>query len=81
MPEVLNKYGFSFFFYSKEHEPIHIHVEGAEGMVVYDLIDGSFTQREIRGKMKANDIKRIEKVLSQNQDKIVEAWNKHFGEE
>ena len=32
MPEVFRFYGFSFFFYSREHEPLHIHVEGNEGM-------------------------------------------------
>ena len=28
MPEVFRFFGFSFFFYSKEHEPVHVHVEG-----------------------------------------------------
>ena len=28
MPEVFRLFGYSFFFYSKEHEPLHIHVEG-----------------------------------------------------
>ena len=32
MPEVFRFYGFSFFVYSKEHEPLHIHVEGNGGM-------------------------------------------------
>lgn len=36
MPEVFNLFGYSFYFYSKEHEPIHIHVEGEEGLVIYD---------------------------------------------
>jgi len=27
MPEIFRFYGFSFFFYSREHEPVHIHVE------------------------------------------------------
>ncbi|MBE6256077.1 MAG: DUF4160 domain-containing protein [Prevotella sp.] len=26
MPEVFRFFGFSFFFYSREHEPLHIHV-------------------------------------------------------
>lgn len=33
MPEIFRFFGFSFFFYSKEHEPIHIHVEGEEGFL------------------------------------------------
>ena len=28
MPEIFRFYGYSFFFYSREHEPIHVHVEG-----------------------------------------------------
>ena len=32
MPEVFRFYGFSFFFFSREHEALHIHVEGNGGM-------------------------------------------------
>jgi hypothetical protein len=39
MPEVFRFYGFSFFFYSKEHEPLHIHVEGKDGCAKFDLVD------------------------------------------
>ena len=28
MPEIFRFYGFSFSFYSREHEPIHVYVEG-----------------------------------------------------
>lgn len=31
MPEIFRFFGFSFFFYSKEYEPIHVHVEGEDG--------------------------------------------------
>ena len=40
MPEIFRFYGFSFFFYSREHEPIHVHVEGAEGFAKYNY-DGN----------------------------------------
>ena len=26
MPSALNKDGYNFYFYSNEHEPIHVHV-------------------------------------------------------
>ena len=42
MPEVFNLYGFSFFFYSREHSPIHIHVQGAEGEAKFELIGEDF---------------------------------------
>jgi hypothetical protein len=45
MPEVFRLFGFSFFFYSKEHEPIHIHVEGNGGMAKFDWDDTKFVLR------------------------------------
>lgn len=42
MPEIFRFFGYSFFFYSKEHEPIHVHVEGAGGFAVFDYDGESF---------------------------------------
>lgn len=36
------------------YEPIHVHVEGEEGLVIYDLIDEEFVLREKKGKIKAS---------------------------
>lgn len=80
MPEVLNLFGYSFFFYSKEHEPIHIHVEGEEGLVIYDLIDDQFVLRKEKGKVKASSKKKIMKALEKNKQKIIDAWTEYFGE-
>lgn len=81
MPEVFRKYGFLFFFYSREHEPIHVHVEGEEGLVIYDLIDEEFVLREKKGKIKASSLRKIEKALADNKQKIIDAWEEHFGDE
>lgn len=32
MPEIFRAFGFSFMFFSREHEPIHVHVVGKDGM-------------------------------------------------
>ena len=34
MPEVFRFFGYSFFFYSREHEPIYIHIEGNDGYAI-----------------------------------------------
>lgn len=77
MPEIFRFYGFSFFFYSREHEPIHVHVEGNDGYAVYDLDNGSFVLRE-KQNIKANDQKKIEAVIEENKDIIVKRWQEHF---
>lgn len=47
MPEVFRIFGFSFFFYSREHEQVHIHIEGKDGYAVYDWADEAFVLREM----------------------------------
>ena len=37
MPTILRKNGFSFFFFSNEHRPIHVHVEKGDGDAKFNL--------------------------------------------
>lgn len=80
MPEVYRNFGFLFFFYSREHEPIHIHVEGEEGLLVYDLINDQFVLRESKGKVKAGSKRKIEKSLEENKQLIIDKWKEYFGD-
>ncbi|MBR5725810.1 MAG: DUF4160 domain-containing protein [Muribaculaceae bacterium] len=77
MPEVFRFYGFSFFFYSKEHEPIHIHVEGNGGMAKFDWNGEQFVLVE-KHNIKANDMKKIKAAIDENADIIISRWNEHF---
>ena len=77
MPEIFRFYGFSFFFYSREHEPIHVHIEGNDGYAVFDLAGSSFVLRE-KQNIKANDLNKIEAVIEENKDIIIKRWKEHF---
>lgn len=77
MPEIFRFFGFSFFFYSREHEPIYVHVEGNDGYAVYDFDEDSFVLRE-KQNIKANDQKKIESVIEENKDIIIKRWKEHF---
>ena len=46
MPEVFRFFGFSFFFYSKGHEPLHVHVEGNGGKAKFDLNQGTLISQK-----------------------------------
>ena len=37
MPTVLLAFGLRFYFYSGEHQPIHVHVENADGRAKFVL--------------------------------------------
>lgn len=77
MPEIFRFFGFSFFFYSKEHEPIHIHVEGNNGMAKFDWDGEQFVLVE-KHNIKAGDMKKISAVIKENADIIISRWNEHF---
>lgn len=77
MPEVFRFYGFSFFFYSKEHEPPHIHVEGNGGLAKFVWNGLEFEPAEKHG-IKANDFKKIKSVIDENADIIIKRWNEYF---
>ncbi len=77
MPEVFRFHGFSFFFYSKEHEPLHVHVEGNGGMAKF-VWNGTDFELSERQKIKTNDYKKIKKVIDENADLIVMRWKEYF---
>ncbi len=78
MPELFRYAGFIFFFFSREHEPIHVHVEGNGGKVIFDIVDGELIQRELHN-IKATDLKRTKRFAQLNLDIIIEEWEKHYG--
>ncbi|MCD8386539.1 MAG: DUF4160 domain-containing protein [Bacteroidales bacterium] len=78
MPELFRYCGFVFFFFSREHEPIHIHVEGNGGKVIFDIEDGMIKERD-RVNLKTNDLKRIRKFVEANKEIIIDEWNLRFG--
>ncbi|WP_449035156.1 DUF4160 domain-containing protein [Prevotella sp.] len=77
MPEIFRFYGFSFFFYSREHEPIHIHVEGNEGFAKYNYNGEDFVLDVHKG-IKNNDLKKIKSVITENKDIIISRWQEYF---
>ena len=77
MPEIFRFWGFSFYFYSKEHEPLHIHVEGNGGMAKFVWNGTEFELFEMLG-IKATDFKKIKRVIDDNADIITKRWKDYF---
>ncbi|MBQ8060817.1 MAG: DUF4160 domain-containing protein [Bacteroidales bacterium] len=77
MPELFRLFGFTYYFFSREHLPIHVHIEGKDGYAIYDLEGNRFLQRYAKG-IKAGDLHRIEAVLEENKESIVNTWKSYF---
>lgn len=78
MPTLLILFGLRFYFYSREHEPIHIHVESSDGEAKFEIV----TEVELvynRG-LKPKDIRLAESILEENKENFINEWKRVFGE-
>lgn len=78
MPELFRAFGFSFFFFSREHEPIHIHVMGNDGTAKYVWDGRMFILQEVHN-IKLGDRRKIEAMIDENSDLIIKRWEELFG--
>ena len=76
MPTLFIIFGFRFFFWSNEHEPIHVHISKGDNEAKYDIM--SLELVENFG-FKRNELRMIESILEENKEIIVERWKEYFG--
>ena len=85
MPKIFEYFGFIFFFYSNEHEPIHVHVKHEDKESVFELIIMNGELQEIRVRQHEGTIPRPEKdkriaidFINKYYKSIVNKWVKFF---
>ena len=71
-------FGMRFYFYQREHEPIHVHVKSADGKAKFDILPEGIVLVKNEG-IKTKDIKAAEMVLEENKELAIEKWNEYFG--
>jgi hypothetical protein len=77
MPKIFEKDGFTFFFYSNEHPPIHVHVRRGGGEAVFVVEDG-VELRESQG-LNVKDLGKAQSLAEENKGLIIKKWNEHLG--
>ncbi len=85
MPKIFEYLGLLIFFYSNEHEPIHVHAKKGEfeSKAEFYIINGEISEiriKDISGTrpLKGKDLKDFEIFLEKYADKIVEKWISYF---
>jgi hypothetical protein len=85
MPKIFEYFGFIFYFYSNEHEPIHVHVIHGGKESIFDIImmNGALAgifAREKKGAEPLNekDKKTAEEFIRKYHKNIIEKWVKFF---
>jgi hypothetical protein len=76
MPTVLRVGPYRFFFYAGDHdEPPHVHVERDDKIAKFWL--DPLRLQNNKGVARA-EIGRIQKLLSEHQQELIEAWHDYF---
>ena len=85
MPKIFEYLGIILFFYSNEHEPIHVHAGygDSESKAEFYIIDGKISEIRIklvegRKPLKGAKLKDFETFLEVYADKIVAKWVDYF---
>lgn len=85
MPKIFEYFGFIFYFYSNEHEPIHVHVIHGNKESIFDLImmNGELVGINVRNKkgveaLGEKDRRTAEAFIKKYHKNIIEKWIKFF---
>jgi hypothetical protein len=77
MPTVMRLGPFRFFFYSNEDgEPVHIHIQRDRMLAKFWLAPVVLASST---RFPAKELKRLEAMVTENREILLEAWNEHFG--
>ena len=85
MPRIFEYLGIIIFFYSNEHEPIHVHAKKGEleSKAEFIISNGEIIEIRIQENkgfkpLKGTDLRNFKDFLSIYADKIVKKWIDYF---
>ena len=75
MPVLFYYLGLKFFFYSNDHEPIHVHVSNGDGEARFQIDP---IRLITNCGLKPRELKYAEAAIEENKEVIVERWTEYF---
>lgn len=85
MPKIFEYFGIVIFFYSNEHEPIHVHAQKGEfeAKAEFYLVDGKIYEVRIvnvkgRKPLRGSDLKDFKVFLTNYSELVVKKWIDYF---
>ena len=76
MPTVLKLLGMRFFYWAREHEPIHVHVQKGDAEARFDIEPELILTANMG--FKPHELAIAEEVIMDNRDFIIEHWKLFF---
>ena len=75
-PTVFREGPFRFFFFSREEERMHIHVQSPDGEAKFWIEPTIELARN--HELSAQDLGRVERLIGEHEQEIRDAWSSHF---
>ena len=75
MPTVVILKGFRFFFYSNDHDPLHIHVEKDEKTAKFNLEPVSLVKSK---RFNASELRVVRRLIEDNVEQFKLKWDEYF---
>lgn len=75
-PTVFRYKGYRFFFFSREEERMHVHVESGNGEAKF-WIEPSVSLAQNYG-FSEKELKEIARIVEDRENEIRESWERHF---
>lgn len=69
MPTIFTEDGFRFFFYSNDHEPIHVHVRKGDAEAVFNLSPAVHLRESVGFKL--HELKRAQELAETHREAIL----------
>jgi len=76
-PTVFRDGPFRFFFFSREEERLHVHVESPDGEAKFWIEPEIELARNHQ--FSEQDLRRVLQLVVDREQEIRDAWNRHFG--
>ena len=77
MPTILYESGVYFRFYTREHEPIHVHIRTGDGKAKFDICP---EVRLVKNQgVKSKDLRFAEYIIEERKDFFIAKWEEVFG--
>lgn len=85
MPKIFEYLGILMFFYSNEHDPLHVHAKyhGCESKAEFYIVNGKIVEIKIKvikglKPLTGSKLKDFEDFLEKYADKIIQKWIDYF---
>ena len=75
MPTLFFLFGYRFFFWSNDHDTIHIHVSKGDSEGKFNVLDVKLIENH---GFKKNELRLIESLIEENKEIIIERWKEFF---